>query len=69
MIINETQFHFRPGKGTINGVLIIERLKEEYHAKGKSCMHFVDLFLTKKLELIRSEKIPDISDRSVINLL
>ena len=33
--VDEMQFGFMPGKGTIDAVFILRRLQEEYRAKGK----------------------------------
>ena len=42
--MDEMQFGFTPGKGTIDAVFILRRLPEEYRAKGKKLyMCFVDL--------------------------
>ena len=41
---SEMQFSFMPERGTIDAVLILRRLEEEYHAKGKKLyMCFIDL--------------------------
>ena len=40
----EVQFGFMPERGTIDAVIILRALKEEYHAEGKKLyMCFVDL--------------------------
>ena len=36
--VDEMQFGFMPERVTIDTVLILRRLQEEYHAKGKSCI-------------------------------
>ena len=42
--VGKTQFGFMPGKGTIDAVLILKRLQEEYLDKEKKLyMCFVDL--------------------------
>ena len=42
--INEMKFRFMFVKGRIDGVFILRRLQEEYHAKGKKLyIWFVDL--------------------------
>ena len=42
--VDEMQFHFMPGKGTIDAVFILRRLQEEYLDKEKKLyMCFVDL--------------------------
>ena len=42
--VSEMQFSFMLERGTIDAVLILRRLKEEYHAKGKKLyMCFIDL--------------------------
>ena len=33
--VDEMHFGFMPERGTIDAVLILRRLQEEYHAKGK----------------------------------
>ena len=33
--VDEMQFGFMPDRGTIDAVLILRRLQEEHHAKGK----------------------------------
>ena len=33
------QFGFMPERGTIDAVLILRRLQEEYHAKGKKVVY------------------------------
>ena len=40
--VNRIQFGFMPERGTIDAVFILRSLQQEYHAKGKSCMSFVD---------------------------
>ena len=39
---DEMQLDFMPERGTIDGVFISRRLQEEYYAKGKKYMCFVD---------------------------
>ena len=42
--VDEMQFGFMPGKGTVDAVFILRRLQEEYRDKGKKLyMCFVDL--------------------------
>ena len=42
--VDETQFGFMPGKGTVDAVFILRRLQEEYlHKEKKLYMCFVDL--------------------------
>ena len=41
--VDEMQFGFMPGKGTIDAVFILRRLQEEYLDKEKLYMCFVDL--------------------------
>ena len=36
--VDEMQFGFIPEKATIDAVLILRKLQEEYHAKVKSCI-------------------------------
>ena len=44
MTIDDMQFGLMPGKGTIDAVLILKRIQEEYLAKqNKLYMCFVDL--------------------------
>ena len=40
--VDEMQFGSMPERGTIDAVLILRRLQNEYHAKEKSYMCFVD---------------------------
>ena len=37
--MNEIQFGFMPGKGTIDAVFILRRLQEEYLEKEKGCVY------------------------------
>ena len=32
------KFGFMPERGTLDAILILRKIQEEYHAKGKSCM-------------------------------
>ena len=42
--VDEMQFGFIPGRGTIIAVFILRRMQQEYHAKGKDLyMCFADL--------------------------
>jgi len=42
--LDETQFGFMPGKGTMDTLFIVRRMQEEYRAKEKKMyMCFVDL--------------------------
>ena len=42
--LNEMQFGFKPGKGTVNAIFIVKRMQEEYQNKDKkSYMCFVDM--------------------------
>ena len=42
--VSEMKFSFMPERGTIDAVLILRRLEEEYHAKGKKLyMCLIDL--------------------------
>ena len=38
--VDEMQFGFMPGKGTIDAVFIVRRLQEEYRTKGKKLRVF-----------------------------
>ena len=40
---DKMQFGFMPERETIDVVFILRRMQEEYHAKGKVYMCFVDL--------------------------
>ena len=69
------QFGFMPGRGTIDAVFILRGMQEEYHAKWKSCMFFVDLEKAfdrvprKALEwAMRKKGIPYFFIKSVMNL-
>ena len=37
------KFGLMPERETIDAVFILRRMQEEYHARGKLCMCFVDL--------------------------
>ena len=42
--LNEMQFGFIPGKGTVDAIFIVRRMQEEYQKKNKKLyMCFVDL--------------------------
>ena len=41
--LNEMQFEFMPGKGTVDAIFIVRRMQEEYQKKDKLCMCFVDM--------------------------
>ena len=44
VVVDDMQFGFMPGKGTIDAVFLLRRLQEEYRARGKKLyMCFVDL--------------------------
>ena len=43
MTVSEIQFGFLLVETTIDAVLILRRLQEAYHVKGKNCICFVDL--------------------------
>ena len=69
--VNEMQFGFMHGKGTIDTVFILRRMQEEYHAKGKK-LHICIVDLEKAFGraprnvlklVIRKEVIPEVSDR------
>ena len=38
VLVDEMQFGFMPGRGTIDVVLILRRMQEVYHTKGQSCI-------------------------------
>ncbi|XP_015776010.1 PREDICTED: uncharacterized protein LOC107354102 [Acropora digitifera] len=74
--VDEMQFGFMPGKGTIDAVFILRRLQEEYLDKEKKLyMHFVDLekalnrFPRRVLEwAMRKRGIPETMVRIVMSL-
>ena len=74
--VDEMQFGFMPERGTVDVVLILRRMHEEYHAKGKKLyMCFVNLEKafhreTRKVLAwaMRKKGIPDVSVRSVMSL-
>ena len=37
VIVDDMQFGFMPGRGTIDAVFILRRMQEEYRAKEKNC--------------------------------
>ena len=41
--LNEMQFGFMPGKGTVDAIFIVRRMQEKYQKKDKLCMCFVDM--------------------------
>ena len=42
--LNEMQFGFRPGKGTVDAIFIARRMQEKYQKKNKKLyMCFVDM--------------------------
>ena len=42
--LNEMQFGFKPGKGTVNAIFIVRRIQEEYQKRDKKLhMCFVDM--------------------------
>ena len=42
--LNEMQFGFKPGKGTVNAIFIVGRIQEEYQKRDKKLhMCFVDM--------------------------
>ena len=42
--LNEMQFGFLPGNGTVDAIFIVRRMHEEYHKKNqKLYMCFVDM--------------------------
>ena len=72
--VDEMQFGFMPGKGTIDAVFIL-RLQEEYLNKEKLYMCFIDLekafdrVLRKVLEwAMRKRGIPEVMVRAVMSL-
>ena len=36
--VDEMQIGFMPDKGATDAVLVMRKMREEYHAKGKSCI-------------------------------
>ena len=44
IIIDDMQFGFMKGKGTMNAIFIVRQMQEKFRAKGKKlCFGFVDL--------------------------
>ena len=41
--VGEIQFGFMPERGTIDAAFVLRRMQEEYHAKRKTYMCFLDL--------------------------
>ena len=42
--LNKMQFGFTPGKGTVDAIFIVRRMREEYQKKDKKlCMCFIDM--------------------------
>ena len=73
--VDEMQFGFMPGKGTVNAVFILRGLQEEYFDKEKLYMCFVDLEKAfgrvprKILEwAMRKKGIPEVMVRAVMSL-
>ena len=73
--VDEMQFGFMPGKGTIDAVFILRLLQEEYLDKKKLYMCFVDLEKAfdrvprKELEwATRKIGIPEVMVRAVMSL-
>ena len=68
--VDEMQFGFMPGKGTIDAVFILKGLQEKYLDKEKKLyMCFVDRVAMKVLEwAMRKRGIPEAMVRAVMSL-
>ena len=51
--LNEMQFGFMPGKGTVDAIFIVRRMQEEYQKRTRSC---ICVLLTWKKLLIECQE-------------
>ena len=54
--LNEMQFGFMPGKGTVDAIFIVRRMQEEYQKKDKKLYTICVLLTWKKLLIECQEK-------------